>query len=332
MHLRWRMLFIGLLCCLWGCAVRFEERMAPMAKAIGPGRTAAVSWVYDRQSGDVTALGDTWRERIEGALRDRQVSVKARKDIGFLIDDAETFGMGIDEQRIWQQAGTDVLICGNYALRTARSDAHQTAEIDLTVKALRIADSAVLQTFSWREPLPRGWAGDAAAVKGNVFQDRVETIVDSSPANHGPTLSARLDRSPACYAGGAPATLHIETDPGCHVYILNLAADRSVTLLYPNPRLKDQPLPSGRLAFPPTALRDELTLLLYPLRAGQMSHESFKVVASRLPIDFSFLPVPENAIYAGAKGGDIKQVVRVLRQACGWSETVLDYWVGPDCR
>lgn len=340
MSLRWRVFLIGLLLCQVGCAAHFENdmaarfsrRMMEIARAIGTDRTAAVSLVYEGCSGDVTVLGDRWRDRIEAALRDGRVPVKARKDIGFLIDDAEIYGMDIEERSIWKRAGADVLVCGSYAVRYKTLQGHQTPELALTVKALLIADGSLLETLSWREPLTEGWAMEAASIKGNVFHARVEAIVDSRPSGHRPALVARLDRSRPCYPTAASATLDIETDPGCHVYILNLAADHSVTLLYPNSRLKDQPLPSGRLDFPPAALRGEMSLLLYPLRHGQTSHESFKIIASRLPIDFSFLPVPENAIYAGAKGGDIKQVLRALQQAEGWSETVLDYWVGPDCR
>ncbi len=71
--------------------------------------------------------------------------------------------------------------------------------------------------------------------------------------------------------------------------------------------------------------------MFYPLKDDELCHESIKVIVSRKPIDFSFLPVPEDQVYAGASGGDMKKVLEALRAATDWNETVLSYWVGPGC-
>jgi hypothetical protein len=103
-------------------------------------------------------------------------------------------------------------------------------------------------------------------------------------------------------------------------------------LFYPNTLMPDRPLVDGRVQFPPPAMREKMALLLYPLISGEACREAFKVIASTDALDFNFLPVPQNALYAGAKGGDLARVLAVLKAASGWSEATLAYWVSEVCR
>ena len=313
------------------CTPSFDRQMAELAKEIGPNESAAVSWIYEEPSGNITSLGDDWRQRVEKGLRDHQVEVKARKDIGVIIDDIGSFGLGGDEQKVWQQAGADVVISGNYHVVSQSHSGGEKPHIYLTIKALRVDDSAVVKTVLWQDTLAAGWSRRAASIHGNAHQKDIEIITDSSGNQSRPLLSAQLDRNPACYPTGSVANIMVHTDPGSYVYLLNLAADNTMTLLYPNKKMADQPLPSGILTFPPAALAG-VQLQFYPLDPQQTCSEAIKVISSRVPIDFSYLPIPENTLYAGAAGGDIKQVATTLKQARGWSEKVLTYMVGPDCR
>jgi len=287
----------------------------------------AVGVIYDDSCGDVTALSNRWRNEIEDVLTNAKINVKARQDIGFIIDDIDSFGKAGDEQKIWESSGADLLILGSYQLQPN----NKPPQAQLTLKLLDVNTSSVRQTLHTIKKLPADWGKSAAQCSGNVFQESVEVLVDSSSPEKKPPLSATFDRKPACFPSGGAGTVHVQTEAGTRVYLLNLAADQSVTLLYPNTRLPDQKLNSGRFEFPPAALSKEMQLQFYPLVAGQMSRESIKVIVSYFPIDFSYLPVPENTIYAGAQGGDIKQVLASLKNARGWSERVLDYWVGPEC-
>ena len=181
-----------------------------------------------------------------------------------------------------------------------------------------------------RESLDPEWVRLESRVFGNYYQSRLEGLAPGQ--QKGPVLRVRLNRHTPCYPPGAGASLTVETAPGAHVYILNLQADGTVTLLYPNRLLLDRPLPDGRLTFPPVAMADRMGLELHPLKQGQPCKEAFKIVASQGPLDFSFLPVPENRIYSGARGGEIRRVSRVLEKAGRWNEVILGYWVSEDCR
>lgn len=312
-----------------GCApVAAPVPPTAVVPKLDPKQSVAVTWFYDEQRGDVTALGDRWRDQVELALRNQGHVIKARKDLGLVVDEIFTFGTKEgDSSAAYEQGGADVVVGGSYSV--IKSGGAPRAQ--LTVKAYRLSDSSLLQGASEVVPLPPDWAPLAAQVKKNVFQEQVGAIEDKS-AVAGPRLKAGLDRTPACYPTGAGGRVTVETDPGSYVYLLNLAADHTVTLLYPNRFMQDKPLKNGKLEFPPAAMADKLELVFYPLEGEGTSQEGVKVVASRTPLDFSFLPIPEDAVYAGAAGGDIRKVAEVLKRADGWSETVLGYLVGAECR
>lgn len=310
----------------------FDSHMADMAREIGPRESAAVSWIYEESSGNVDDLGNSWRDRVERGLKDNLVIVKPRKDIGVIIDDVETFGLGVAEHKIWQQAGADVVVTGNYRVSHLKTSDRNQPYINLTIKALRVNDSSLVKSINWQEKLDANWARRAACVRGNAHQKDVEIVADSSININRPLLTAKLDRGKnACYPTGTAGRVLIHTDPGSYIYILSLAADNTVTLLYPNSIMPDLPLPGGVMNFPPRAMENNIQLVFYPLENDETCREAIKVISSRLPLDFSYLPIPENTIYAGAQGGDIKQVAVTLKKARGWSEQVLGYMVGPDC-
>lgn len=323
------MTLAGLLACIAGCTpVTAPAPVTTVVPKLDPKQSVAVTWFYDEQRGDVTALGDRWRDQVELALRNQGHVIKARKDLGLVVDELFTFGTKEgDSSAAYEQGGADVVVGGSYSVIKGGG----APRAQLTVKAYRLSDSSLLQGVSEVVPLPPDWAPLAAQVKKNVFQEQVGAIEDKSTVA-GPGLKAGLDRNPACYPAGASGRVMVETDPGSYVYLLNLAADHTVTLLYPNRFIQDRPLKNGKLEFPPASMAEKLEMVFYPLEGEATSQEGVKVVASRARLDFSFLPIPEDAVYAGAAGGDIRKVAEVLKQADGWSETVLSYLVGAECQ
>ncbi len=309
-------------------AAGFETEIRKIIHRVHKGESAAVASVYEEKSGDITALGDLWRARMEAALSGGGVMLKSRKDLGLLQDEAEMFGSG--PGGILERAGADVVVTGTYTVDYGPAGSRRKPEIRLVIKAHRMADGTVF-TVVCREGLPPGWEREASLVKGNVYHRGIEAVVPDARSRNRPKIEARLDRKPACYAPGSPAVIIAKTEPGVHLYILGVAADHTVSLFYPNRRMRDQPLPSGTFRFPPPALTKDVQLVFYPPREDEPCQESIKVIAARKPIDFSFLPVPEDQIYAGAKGGDMKKVLETLKGVKDWNEAVLNYWVGPGC-
>ena len=52
------------------------------------------------------------------------------------------------------------------------------------------------------------------------------------------------------------------------------------------------------------------------------------MIASKQRLDFSFLKVAEGRIFAGAEAAELKEVLDLLKNANGYSETNLNYMVG----
>jgi hypothetical protein len=328
--------FLFLLFCTRGIVFAedppFEQQAAPLLDAIPKGDRTAVSHIYDRTHGDYTELGNLYRDKLENALRARGIPVAPRRDLGILVEDMDFYGRSDKAQQVLESAGADTVIWGRYH---RDKDAKGRDRIILFLKAVQVPGpsqgAAVLGSVEVREALDAKWVGLASRVFGNHYRDGLEAIAPGQ-ASKGPVLKVRLNRDPPCYAPGAEARIRIETVSGVHVYILGLQADGTAVLYYPNRLMPDRALLNGRLQFPPPAMQGNVDLLLYPLVPGEACREAFKVVASRQPIDFSFLPVPQNQVYAGAKGGDLARVLVVLKSASGWSEATLTYWVSEACR
>lgn len=305
----------------------FDERIGLMAEKLNRNEKVAVSWMYDATNGNITELGNQWRDRIEKALTERGVQVTSRQEIPFLIDESESFGDDKSIEEILENAKADVVIGGKYVVAYKGGGADKFPEIRLTIKPVR--KGSVIKAIEWREELEPVWERLAATVHGNAYQLGLKEYKHLGSDN--PQLSARLDRNPPCYPPDMPATLYVKTEAGVYLYLLGMAADHTVTLLYPNKILPEQTLVSAKFIFPPPSLRDKLQLVFFPLKEDELCQESIKIVASRNPLDFSFLPIPENRIYKGAKGGEINRMLEVLERSKSWEAVDVPYTVGLLC-
>ncbi len=290
--------------------------------------TCAVSYIYEAETGNINELGNRYRDRIEKQFKKKGYHVKARKDIVLLIDDIETFGNKTTEDKIWKDASADIVVCGNYHIIKPESKS-QKYKIRVTVKAFSSKGAELVEAYTIEEKLDKGWQRTASTIHGNAFKQNFEQIAGTG--SNRPALKAELDRKPACYRSGDSARILIESQQGIHIYIFNIAADNTVTLLYPNKLIQDQPLTSNKFVFPPQILSDRLNLVLYPLEKSDTSRESFKIIASDKKMDFSFLPVPFNRVYQGAGGIQIIKLKNALKQYNNFSEKTLTYFVGANC-
>ncbi len=296
------------------------DNMEALLGELPRGSAIAISQIYDGENGDITALGDRLRDRIETSLISKRFVVVPRRDLIIMMNEKE-LGEGKAPEIKDLEAGA--VISGRYYLTSGDKGA---AEVHL--RLLSLAENKAIGAVSFRETLPGDWHRLVSSIRGNIYHKGVEQV---SAAGGGPSLSASLDRNPACYPTGASVRISLKTERGIHIYIFNLAADNTVTLLHPNRLIPDAPIPVGDFEFPPPALSKNLGLAVYPLKPDETSHEAFKIVASRKPLNFSFLPIPENEIYAGARGERIEKVLDILKNAGQWSEATLGYWVGPNC-
>jgi hypothetical protein len=328
---------MGLMGCARDVAKGIKDFRPPVAELLArvpEGRKVAVSAAYNAKNGEINALGDYYRGKIETAINHARYKVIPREETLLVLFNeheirttshiriSESPGTRSDPRNDAPELGADVVLSIRYYLVEAEN------RLELQIRALNPADNKIVGAISLQERLPTNWRELAAVVHSNIFGQKLESL--AAPAARRPSLQAQLDRTSACYPAGADVRLQVETEVGVHLYIFNLAADNSVTLVYPNRYLPDLPLEQGRFHFPPKGRKD-MTLEVYPLVPHRSVQETFKIVASGQRLDFGFLPVPINAIFSGVEGGDLQKVLETLNQARGWAETTLTYRVGPQC-
>ena len=304
----------------------FRIQVQELFEQVPENTKIAVSVVYDGTSGEVTALGDYWRDRIEVAIDHKKFIVSPRKDMVVLFNEhdirsATKTGETFDKE---PDLGVQIAISARYYILKGHPD-----KIELQIRALDLVENKIVESVSIEEKLPVEWVRMASRIHSNVYQQKFESL--NPFESSGLTLSARLDQDPACYPAGSHMKIIVENEAAVHLYVFNLAADGTVTILFPNKFMPDSFWPKRYFVFPPSDLPENLILKVEPLHQNETTRESIKIVASKKPMDFGFLPIPLNHIYAGAKGGDLSKLLEVLSQSNGWAEVTLDYWVGADC-
>ena len=301
------------------------KAMDAIVSSIEPGESVAVSWVYNAMNGDITALGNIWRDRVSMMLRNHDIRVKERKDLVLLIDDMESFGDKKAETDIWKKAGADIVVTGTYRIQCNQGEPDR---ILLHVKASRVDGAELIGSSEWSEPLGADWVSMSTSNFGNVYHKKLQTITSPENIQKQPSLKAWLNSSNASYQAGEKGQIHIQTDPGAYLYLFNLAADNSLTLLYPNRYCKSLPAGAKEFVFPKDC-SDAIGLEFYPLIPGKACRESVIVVASTDQFDFSFVPFQNEKVYHWVKGEDIKKVYQMFQKARGWKTVRLDYVVKP---
>lgn len=317
------LLLIGLITTLfYGTANAVENDFKKLFRNVPAEYQIAVAPIYDGVSGDVTALAELWRDFLENTINQLQLNSVTRKDIVLLMDEVSTFDNTEKIDDLLENSSVDVLVSGRYYLTGNQAELH--------LKVLKVDSGKILSSHQFKPVLPKNWVKLVSVIKSNIYHQKVNRLTKNS--NSAPHLSARLNKKQACYQTGESSHLIIQAEKGSYIYILNMAADNTVTLLYPNRWLENNSMISDSMEFPPLPMRvsGKMKLRLYPLN-NQPTNESMKIIASRSPLDFSSLPIPENAVFAGASGGEIKTVLNTLKESKQWRDVKLSYWVGPGC-
>lgn len=297
-------------------AKNFAKRLK---KRLHTKERVAVSYVYDRETGDISVYGNRWRDRLVSALTERKIKVVPRQDLALLVEDIETFRKGSPEA-LWRGLEAQVVIVGSY-YRKFSKDGYQ---IEICFKALRTNPKEILLSKTYEKvKLTPGEMRLLTVVRGNIYRRRLKKL-GRKPL----PLTARLNKT--CFLPGEEARLTVETKPGVYLYIFNIAADLSVTRLYPNRFFPERPLPAGRFEFPPKGMkRLSLEIRAYP--GLDPAYESFRVVVSRRPLKDEIFPVPENRVLVGGKASNLSELQRLLKSG-KVSMVELPYLVGKSCR
>lgn len=310
-----------------------DQQIQSLVKGLASGKKVAVSWIYDRATGDVTELSDLWWDKIEGVLSQANIAIVARRDLKTLINEAEVFGNDTDGlfDRELTKLGADWVITGRYSVVPPKQPG-QPHRLKLHLSTIQPNDGRLIRAIDLTISLDYGWRAQTANIRWNIYHPAIKKISLSDPVKPGPAVTAKFNKENACFLPKEPVTITINTEIGAYLYLINLAADSTAALLYPNRIMRNQPVKSTKFVFPPPSLANAIQLIFQPMPGERYTQESIKIIASRTKLHFSFLPFPENQVFIGAKGGDLKKMLNMLQNASAWREQTLTYWVGDSCR
>lgn len=311
---------------LSGCASGVGHYFADVVPVLAPGQSVAVTQFFDEHTGNVTALGERWRDQIEMVLRERGMDVKARKDLGMIVDEMMTFGGGADNRTGYEGSGAGFVVGGRYAMFEEMG----VPVAHLMIKVFDVANGSLVMAKAGAVDLPPDWKLLSAEIIGNAYHQHLDRM--DGPVSHDLLpVEAKLDREDACYPSGASARIKVNTAADSHIYILHLLADQTVHLLYPNEHLPDQPHPTGQLEFPPPALRHVVPFTVNSAVEGKTCEQGVKVIVSRSSLAFPVTPGADGQGPRILRQANLKEAVSKIAQMQDWNEASLDYWVGPDC-
>ncbi len=321
-------LFLCTLVLLAGCITHKVGLPVNLLPDIKSRQIVAVSSIHEEATGNLTGLGALLCDKVEARLEGKGVVIKARKDIAMLIDDAEIGN--VTEEDIWRQAGADIIVRGSYAVLQSL-DRPGSMEVKILLKAYRLGSAALIDTDEFILEMRRERLQQLSQVTGNIFQEEFVEIVGDGILNL-PHLAARLNNPTGCYTPGEAIEVDITSEPGAYIYLFNLSCDGNVTLLYPNTYIDNAPLKVSTLIFPPQEGSNIRSLRVSPAREGKRCDESFKLVATRTPLDFSFLPFPANRVFGGVNGRDIAEITRILKQTTNYADLLLPFTITEGCK
>jgi len=322
------LLFIMLLSA--GCAA--EKRLPDnVLSGLGLNEIIAVSYIHEEGTGDITLLGGHLRDLVETALAERGVIVKARKDIVGLIDAAEVTDINAEE-KIWRNAGADIFVRGTYSIVNTDLDAVSTGDVlvEILLKAYDYDTVSLVDSDSLNLYIAKERINSLSRITGNIYQREFKTVIGATVETP-PRLQARLNEGKTCYGPGDSISIDIDSEVGVYLYIFNLSCDGNVVALCPNDYSPNEPLKKGRFTFPSSDHSHIQEIRLQPAEKGEICRESFKLVAARKKLDFSFLPFPKNRIYRGVNRGDIAKITAILRENGIFSQQLLDYRIDENC-
>lgn len=165
----------------------------------------------------------------------------------------------------------------------------------------------------------------------SIYRTTVKALVKPVYPEKGEGLEAKLYLSKAQLKEGENVRLFYSVSSDCHVYIFCVAADGSVTLIFPNAEARDNKAQAGKAyEFPPPQSSIALKAMLLP-GSRTPAEEKIKVIATRSKQDLIPLGFQEGTfqVYTSQSTGMISDLVRKLShlEPHEWTEATAIYTI-----
>jgi hypothetical protein len=165
----------------------------------------------------------------------------------------------------------------------------------------------------------------------SVYRTTVKALVKPVYPEKGEGLAAKLYLSKAQLKEGENVRIFYSVSADCHAYIFCVAADGSVTLIFPNAEARDNKVQAGKAyEFPPPQSSIALKAMLLP-GSRMPAEEKIKIIATRSRQDLIPLGFQEGAfqVYTARSTGMISDLVRKLShlEPHEWTEATAVYTI-----
>lgn len=147
-----------------------------------------------------------------------------------------------------------------------------------------------------------------------LYRARLKALVEPVYPESGAGLSVKLSLSKSDLKEGEEVKLFYQSSADCFVYIFSVAADGSVTLLFPNSAMPDSGIQAGKsYTFPPD---DRIKLQAQLLPGAIKAEERIKIIATRKKEDIVPLGFKEGffKVYDARSTGMISDLTKRLNQ------------------
>lgn len=247
------------------------------------------------------------------------------------------------EKDLWIEATGEAKQGDHDTLKEVKDRARRDAQLRAVEKAVgtfikshtlvsnnQVADDLVYASVRGKvrqtEVLSEGWDDKDRS----TYRMKLKTLVDLVYPEKSEGMSARLSLSKDQLREGENVKVLYQLGTDGYVYLFSVAADGSVTLLFPNALYKDNLVLGGKACeFPPAGSPFRLSAAFLPGFKGAVAEEKVKLIATRKKEDLIPLGFQEGMFttYDATSTGMINDLVRRLNQLdpADWSEASVVY-------
>lgn len=164
----------------------------------------------------------------------------------------------------------------------------------------------------------------------NLYRITIKALVEPVYPEAGKGLSAKINLSRIKLHEGEEVKIYYETSSDCHIYLFSVAADGSVTLLFPNSREQENKVSGGKAyEFPAAGSTVRLKAMFLPDFQDKSAHEKIKLIATKKKENLLPLGFQEGMFqaYDAKSTGLVSDLIKKLNQIepTEWTEATVEY-------
>lgn len=164
----------------------------------------------------------------------------------------------------------------------------------------------------------------------NLYRVRLKALIKPVYPERGEGITLKLSLSKTSVKKGEVVKIYYQANTDCYIYIFSIAADGSVTLLFPNTMETDNSIKSGRAyEFPGELSKIHLEAHFLPEYTKDTAEERIKAIATKKREEIIPLGFKEGLfkVYDAKSTGMISDLVKRLNQLepLDWTEATAVY-------